>query len=77
MSDNTNPPVTTRQRAALTSSLQGASPGPSSFDDKSLQPNHQGQSTKPTKDREIGTSQFTNPTFDSSTLIEAFNNIAL
>jgi hypothetical protein len=77
MSDNTNPRVTTRQRAALISSLQGASPGLASFDDESLQLHQQGHSTKPTKDKETGSSQFTNPMFDSSTLIEDFNNIAL
>ena len=76
MSGNNNPPVTTRQRAAIIASLQGASPGPASFDDASLQLN-QGQCGNRDSDREASTSNVTNPAFDQLTLIEAFSNIAL
>ena len=76
MSGNNNQPVTTRLRAALIATLQGASPGPSSVDDESLQLN-QGVVGTPVPDREAGTSNISNPTFDQRSLIEAFNNIAL
>ena len=76
MSGNNNPPVTTRQRAAVIASLQGASPGSASFDDASLQLN-QGQPENRDSDREASTSNVNNPAFDQLTLIEAFNNIAL
>jgi hypothetical protein len=68
--------VTTRLRAALIATLQGASPGPASVDDESLQLN-QGRVGTPVLDREAGTSNISNPAFDQLTLIEAFNNIAL
>ena len=76
MSGNNNQPVTTRLRAALIATLQGASPGPASVDDESLQLN-QGTVGTPVPDREAGTSNISNPTFDQRSLIEAFNNIAL
>ena len=76
MSGNNIQPVTTRLRAALIATLQGASPGPASFDDESLRLN-QGTVGTLESDREAGTSNITNPAFDQLTLIEAFNNIAL
>ncbi len=76
MLGNNIQPVTTLQRAALLASLQGASPGPASFDDESLHLN-QGQFGILESDREAGISNVTNPAFDQLTLIEAFSNIAL
>ena len=76
MLGNNNQPVTTRLRAALIATLQGASPGPTSVDDENLQIN-QGRVGTPVPDREVGTSNIINPAFDQLTLIEAFNNIAL
>ena len=76
MSGNKFQSVTTRQRAALIASLQGASPGPASFDDESL-PLNQGTFGILESDREACTSNVTNPVFNQLTLIEAFNNIAL
>ncbi len=76
MLGNNIPPVTTRQRAALIASLQGASPGPTSFDDESLRLNH-GPLGILESDREAGTYSVTNPAFDQLTLTEAFSNIAL
>ncbi len=63
ISGNNIQPVTTRQRAALLASLQGASPDPTSFDDESLQLN-QGQFGIHESDREAGISNVTNPAFD-------------
>ena len=76
MSGNNNQPVTTRQRATLIATMQGASPGQASVDDESLQLN-QGIVGTLELDREAGTSNIINPAFDQLTLIEALNNIAL
>ena len=76
MLGNNNHPVTTRLFASLIATLQGASPGPASVDDESLQLN-QGVVKTPVPDREAGTSNIINPAFDQLILIEAFNNIAL
>jgi len=76
MSGNNIQPVTTRLRAALIATLQGASPGLASVDDESLQLN-QGTVGTLEPDREASTSNITNPAFDQLTLVEAFNNIAL
>ncbi len=76
MSGNNIQPVTTRLRPALIATLQGASPGPASVDDASLQLNH-GTIGTLESDREACTSNIINLAFDQLTLIEAFNNIAL
>ncbi len=72
-----NPPVTTRQRAALLATQIGESPIPASFDDESILLNQQGQNIQGPygileQREEIGTSKFSNPTFDPTTLIDAF-----
>ena len=76
MSCNNNQPVTTSLRATLIATLQGASPGPTSVDEESLQLN-QGTVGTPVPDREACTSNIINPAFDQLTLIKALNNIAL
>ncbi len=77
-----NPPVTTSQRAALLATHIGESPIPTSFDDESILLNQQGQNIQGPfgvldQREEAGTSQFSNPTFDPTTLIDAFQSIAL
>ena len=77
-----NPPVTTRQRAALPATQIGESPIPTSFDDESILLNQQGQNIQGPygileQREEASTSQFSNPTFDPTTLIDAFQQIAL
>ena len=77
-----NPPVTTRQRASLLATHIGKSPIPSSFDDESILLNQQGQNIQGSygileQREEAGTSQFSNATFDPTTLIDAFQSIAL
>jgi len=75
MSDN--PPVTTRRRATLYATKLGASPSLASFDDESIQLNQQGPYGILDQKEESCTSQFSNPTFDPSTLIDTFQIIAL
>jgi hypothetical protein len=74
-----NPPVTTRQRATIIATqLEGLPPpSPVGFDDVSIQLNRQGPFGILEQDTEAGTSQFSNPTFGPSTIIEAFQPIAL
>ncbi len=72
----TTKPATTRQRATLQSAAQGASPGLSSFDDDSIQLNQQGLDIRLEQDRETVPSQYSNPTFDPSTFVAAFQSIA-
>ena len=72
----TTKPATTRQRATLQAAAQGASPGPSSFDDDSILLNQQGLARSLEQDRETGTSHYSNPTFDPSTFVTAFQSIA-
>ena len=72
----TTKPATTRQRASLQTAAQGASPGLSSFDDENIQLNRRGQAGSLEKDRKTGTSQYSNPTFDPSTFVVAFQSIA-
>jgi len=74
---SSNPPVTTRQRVALLATQIGESPIPTSFDDESILLNQQGQNIQGPygileQREEAGTSKFSNPTFDSTTLIDAF-----
>ena len=60
----------------------GESPIPASFDDDSILMNQQGQNMQGpygilAQREEAGTSQFVNPTSDPTTLIDAFQSIAL
>ena len=75
MSGNTS--VTTRQRAALLATQIGESPTRASFDDDNILLNQQGNNRQGPygileQREEAGTSQFSNPTFDPTTLIDAF-----
>ena len=73
MSDN--PPVTTRHRATLLATHTCEPPNPASFDDESIQLNQhniQGPYGILEHREEADTSQFSNPTFDPTTLIDAF-----
>jgi hypothetical protein len=77
-----NPLVTTRQRVAILATQIGESPIPASFDDDSILLNQQGQNIQGPYEileqrEEAGTSQFSNPTFDPTTLIDAIQSIAL
>ena len=79
------PGKTRHHTATLLAALLGASVSPSRHSEEEFVQLNQGQYVEPigpygileTTDEKTGPSQFDNPTFDPSTTVESFNNLAL